>query len=99
MADELMERAAGSLSLGHAVRRRREAQSMTIEEAAEAADLDPRYIDSLEKGFRNPTYLDLCDLASALGVSAWELVRDAQTDDPRSGSLDSEPVPEDDGIG
>ena len=59
----------------NAARLRKEA-GLTQEQLAERSGLSQQYISGLESGRRNPTIVTLYELASALGVSHVELVRE-----------------------
>ncbi|HZG09552.1 MAG TPA: helix-turn-helix transcriptional regulator [Allosphingosinicella sp.] len=59
----------------NAARLRGEA-GLTQEQLAERSGLSQQYISGLERGKRNPTVVTLYELASALGVSHTELVRE-----------------------
>ena len=49
---------------------------LTQEQLAERSGLSQQYISGLERGKRNPTIVTLYELASALGVSHVELLRE-----------------------
>lgn len=59
----------------NAARLRAEAD-LTQEQLAERSGLSQQYISDLELGKRNPTVVTLYELATALGVSHVELVRE-----------------------
>jgi transcriptional regulator with XRE-family HTH domain len=59
----------------NAARLRKEA-GLTQEQLAERSGLSQQYLSGLESGRRNPTIVTLYELASALGVSHVELVRE-----------------------
>ncbi|MFL6843924.1 MAG: helix-turn-helix transcriptional regulator [Allosphingosinicella sp.] len=59
----------------NAARLRAEA-GLTQEQLAERSGLTQQYISDLERGKCNPTIVTLYELATALGVSQVELVRD-----------------------
>ncbi|HYG29864.1 MAG TPA: helix-turn-helix transcriptional regulator [Allosphingosinicella sp.] len=59
----------------NAARLRKEA-ALTQEQLAERCGLSQQYLSKLESGRRNPTVVTLYELASALGVSHVELVRE-----------------------
>jgi len=54
---------------GSNIRRRRLRQSLTQEQVAAAADLDPTYISGIERGVRNPSVLSVLRIAQALGTT------------------------------
>jgi transcriptional regulator with XRE-family HTH domain len=62
--------------VGRNAARLRGAADLTQEELAERSGLSQQYISDLERGKRNPTVVTLYELASALGVSHVELVRE-----------------------
>jgi transcriptional regulator with XRE-family HTH domain len=59
----------------NAARLRAEA-GLTQEQLAERSGLTQQYISDLERGKSNPTIVTLYELATALGVSQVELVRE-----------------------
>lgn len=59
----------------NAARLRKEA-GLTQEQLAERSGLSQQYLSGLESGRRNPTVVTLYELATALGVSHVELVRE-----------------------
>ena len=59
----------------NALRLRKEA-GLTQEQLAERSGLSQQYLSGLESGRRNPTVVTLYELATALGVSHVELVRE-----------------------
>jgi ribosome-binding protein aMBF1 (putative translation factor) len=59
---------------GNNMRRIRRAQCMTQEQVAEAAELHPNYISSVERGERNISIRNIERIAKALGVTMAELV-------------------------
>ncbi|TAM01104.1 MAG: XRE family transcriptional regulator [Paraburkholderia sp.] len=59
---------------GSNVRRIRHAKGLTQEKLAEAADLHPNYISSVERGERNISIGNIERIAKALGVTMAELV-------------------------
>ncbi|HEX8192435.1 MAG TPA: helix-turn-helix transcriptional regulator [Allosphingosinicella sp.] len=62
--------------VGRNAARLRAAADLTQEELAERSGLSQQYISDLERGKRNPTIVTLYELATALGVSHMELVRE-----------------------
>lgn len=58
------------------MRRIRLDKKLTQEKVAEAADLHPNYISSVERGERNISICNIERIASALGVSMCKLVAD-----------------------
>jgi transcriptional regulator with XRE-family HTH domain len=63
------------LSFGRKVREARLSCGITQEELAERAGFDRTYISLVERGKRNLSLLNVCQLAQALGKSAEDLVR------------------------
>ncbi|MFZ4484259.1 MAG: helix-turn-helix domain-containing protein [Chthoniobacterales bacterium] len=53
---------------GLAVRREREARSLTQERLAERANLDSTYISGIERGVRNASLISLVRVAKGLGL-------------------------------
>lgn len=62
------------------MRRIRLDKKLTQEKVAEAADLHPNYISSVERGERNISICNIERIAEALGVSMSELVTAAGAD-------------------
>jgi len=56
------------------MRRIRKAKKLTQEQVAEAADLHPNYISSVERAERNISICNIERIAIALGVTMAELV-------------------------
>ena len=56
------------------MRRIRKAKELTQERVAEAANLHPNYISSVERGERNISICNIERIATALGVTMAELV-------------------------
>lgn len=67
--DKLLQR------FGQRVREARVACGVTQEQLAVQAGFDRTYISLVERGKRNLSLLNVCQLAQALGKSAEELVR------------------------
>lgn len=59
------------------MRRIRREKQLTQEKVAEAADLHPNYISSVERGERNISICNIARIASALGVGMEALVAEA----------------------
>jgi transcriptional regulator with XRE-family HTH domain len=54
------------LTLGRNIARLRSACGLTQERLAEMADIHPRYLQKLESGVTNPSFMVLCRLKTAL---------------------------------
>jgi DNA-binding XRE family transcriptional regulator len=82
MIDRVRSRKSGAKlalrNLGDTVIALRKAINLTQEELADAADLTSRYLQMLERGTANPSYLALRSLASALNVTLAQFI--AQVD-------------------
>ena len=61
--------------LGAAIKERRQAKNLSQEALAEIADFDRTYISLLERGERNPSFTNLCRVATSLGVTPSELLK------------------------
>jgi len=64
------------------MRRIRLEKKLTQEKVAEAADLHPNYISSVERGERNISICNIERIAEALGVNMCELVTAACATEP-----------------
>ncbi|PTB21619.1 XRE family transcriptional regulator [Trinickia symbiotica] len=62
------------------MRRIRKAKELTQEKIAEAADLHPNYVSSVERGERNISICNIARIASALGVTMAALVAEHERD-------------------
>jgi len=62
------------------MRRIRLEKKLTQEKVAEAADLHPNYISSVERGERNISIINIARIAAALGVGMEALVAKSSTD-------------------
>jgi len=62
-------------ALGDAIRKRRQAKTLSQEALAEVADFDRTYISLLERGERNPSFTNLCRVAAALDTTPSELLK------------------------
>lgn len=65
-------------ALGQAIRRLRRARRLTIEDLAYSAGIHATYLSSIERGFRNPTWGKVQQLAEALGMSLAALAKLAE---------------------
>lgn len=68
------------------MRRIRLEKELTQEKVAEAADLHPNYISSVERGERNISICNIERIAIALGVSMSELVANPPSDSAKKKS-------------
>jgi transcriptional regulator with XRE-family HTH domain len=62
-----------SIEFGREIRRRREAQGLTLEQLADRAGLTPNYIGTIENGKRDPSLSTVIALSSGLRISPAEL--------------------------
>ncbi len=69
----------GAVDLGRALRGLRKARGLTLGDLALMADISGRYLSMVERGCANPTWLKLCNLAGALGVSVSAIAQDAES--------------------
>lgn len=67
-------RRSPAVEFGREVRRRREANNLTLEQLAERSGLTPNYIGGVETAKRNPSLSTVIALAKGLGVPAGELL-------------------------
>ena len=63
---------------GEVLRRYRSDRNISQEELAHRADVDRTFVSRLERGVRQPTITTLIGLGQALGVSAADLVQEAE---------------------
>jgi transcriptional regulator with XRE-family HTH domain len=63
---------------GEILRRHRSDQNISQEELAFQAGVDRTFISRLERGIRQPTITTLIGIGQALGISAADLVREAE---------------------
>ncbi|MFC5436081.1 helix-turn-helix domain-containing protein [Rhodanobacter umsongensis] len=61
------------LPLGRAIKQRRDALGLSQESLAEQCGFDRTYISMLERGRRNPSFLNLLRLADGLKTSVAQL--------------------------
>ena len=80
----MAERSKAHAALGQAVRGLRADRRITQEQLAALCGLDRTYVGGIERGERNPTYLNLLRLADALGVRSSELLARAENLEPRA---------------
>ena len=65
-------------ALGVAVRHRRERLGHTQETFAAEIVLNRTYYGDIERGVRNPSFRNLCSIATGLGVTLSSLIKDAE---------------------
>lgn len=65
--------------LGRIIRKYRIGAGLSQEELAERSDMHWTYVSQVERGRRNISVDALLRLARALGVPAWRLVQEAET--------------------
>jgi transcriptional regulator with XRE-family HTH domain len=68
------ERSAANAALGRAIRQHREVRGLSQEELGYRAGMHRTYVGGIERGERNPSYDNIVRMATALGVSASELI-------------------------
>ncbi len=76
-------------ALGLAVKTRRQELGLTQEQLANDTELHQRWISNVETGKRNPSYGSLRRLAAGLGLSASQLIAQAEqfeSDGPGKGA-------------
>lgn len=61
--------------LGHQIRYFRLNLNLSQEQLANKCDFDRTYISMLERGKRNPSYMNLLKLCSGLEIKLYELLR------------------------
>jgi transcriptional regulator with XRE-family HTH domain len=66
--------------LGKAVRRLREARDFSQEGFADHVGVHRTYMGAVERGEQNISLANLERIAKALGLPAWELLREAEQD-------------------
>jgi transcriptional regulator with XRE-family HTH domain len=62
------------ITFGRQLRRLRRERDLSQEELGLRADLDRNYVGGIERGERNPTLVNICRLAGALGVEVTALL-------------------------
>ncbi len=60
--------------LGQAIRDKRLAKKLSQETLAELAGFDRTYVSLIERGERNPSFINLCRFARALDITPSELL-------------------------
>jgi transcriptional regulator with XRE-family HTH domain len=66
--------------LGRAIRRKRLALELTIEDLADVSKMHHTYLSGIERGLRNPTWQKLQDLATGLGTPLSAIVLEAENE-------------------
>jgi transcriptional regulator with XRE-family HTH domain len=74
----MAQRSQASLALGLAVRDLRGRVGMSQEELGYASGMHRTYVGGIERGERNPSWMNIVRLAQALSVPAAELVARAE---------------------
>lgn len=59
---------------GRRLRQLRQEQNLSQEDLGGRADLDRNYVGGIERGERNPSLVNICRLAGALGVEVTALL-------------------------
>ena len=59
---------------GRRLRQLRQEQDLSQEELGGRADLDRNYVGGIERGERNPSLVNICRIAGALGVEVTALL-------------------------
>lgn len=62
------------LTFGSRLRAERHKKGLTLEDVADAADMNWSYIAGLERGERNVAIDNMAALAAAVGLPLWELL-------------------------
>jgi transcriptional regulator with XRE-family HTH domain len=65
--------------VGQNLKRFRKERGLSQEELAFECGLHRTYLSGVERGVRNPTVMVLEEIATALGVPAWQLLVEADT--------------------
>jgi transcriptional regulator with XRE-family HTH domain len=64
--------------LGRVLSDLRQERGLTVADLAWMANMHPTYLARVERGCANPSWLELCDLASAFGVLVSAVAQDAE---------------------
>jgi putative transcriptional regulator len=64
------------IKLGEKIKKYRQELSLSQEALAHKCDFDRTYISMLERGKRNPSYLNLLKLCKGLEIQIFELLKD-----------------------
>jgi transcriptional regulator with XRE-family HTH domain len=79
------QRSQASVALGLAVRDLRRAVGISQEELGYRSGMHRTYVGGIERGERNPSWMNIVKLAQALAVKPYELVRRAEDYGPLDG--------------
>ena len=63
------------IELGSRIRHIRLSSGLTQEDLSERAGLSAKYVNEVETGEKNPTYLVLIQIADAIGINTRDLVK------------------------
>ena len=74
------------VAFGSNVRTARAARGLSQERLAEASGLDRTYVSGVERGIRNPSLVNICRLAGALGCHTNDLFSGVDVLPPRERS-------------
>ncbi|SMB81094.1 helix-turn-helix domain-containing protein [Deinococcus hopiensis] len=72
------------LMFGTRLRTERHKRGLTLEDVADAADMNWSYIAGIERGERNVAIDNMAALAAAVGLPLWELLRPGDTTESSS---------------
>lgn len=78
-------------AFGGRIRELRKEMGFSQERLASVAGMDRSYVGSLERGKRNPTLKNICEIAKALGVAPAELFPTKPIRAPREAKADDGP--------
>lgn len=80
-----MTSAADPKAVGDVIRRRREAQGLSMKDLADLAEVGRNTVSEIERGMRTCTGATLAKLARALGTSGSQVIAESEgrEDDPR----------------
>ena len=74
----MAQRSQAHAALGHAIRDFRKNRNLSQEELAHRCGLHRTYLGGIERGERNPSYMNILKVAEALDVNPSELLRQAE---------------------
>ncbi|MGD2180513.1 helix-turn-helix domain-containing protein [Lusitaniella coriacea] len=66
------------LALGKLIKQKRKIEQLSQEQLGFLSNLDRTYISGVERGIRNPSLTALVSLASGLGITVSELLKDLE---------------------